>query len=56
VVVTLESGEAEMSSIAIQFQAMFRQFPDQADNAFSMSSRQFVDQYAGSEFYVRQPA
>jgi hypothetical protein len=56
VAVTLESGEAEMDSIATQFQAMLRQFPEQAKSAFLTSSRQFVDQYAGSEFYVRQAA
>jgi hypothetical protein len=54
VAVTLKGGQAEMDSIATQFEAMFREFPEQAENALVMSSDNFRDRYAGSEFYVRQ--
>jgi|SRR5262249_21421048 len=53
--VTLKSGQAEMDSIATQFEAMLREFPERAKNAFLMSSDTICDRRdAGSEFYVRR--
>jgi hypothetical protein len=53
IAVTLDD-EAELESVALQFQAMLRQFPFQAPKTYIMSSLQFVDRYAGAEFFVRK--
>jgi hypothetical protein len=56
IAVTLDDEAAHMDLVAQQFQAMLRQFPTHASKTFIMSSAQFVHNYAGAEFYVKQAA
>lgn len=53
IAVTLEDEAAYLDWVGQQFQFMLQRFPAQASKTFIMSSAEFADIYAGTEFYVK---
>jgi hypothetical protein len=52
IALTLDDEAAHMDLVALQFQAMLRQFPVFGPKTFIMSSAAFAEKYEGAEFYI----